>query len=137
MVYFIPSRLSFIPAGWKTDGTYSEDAWPTDAILLDEETADKYWKQSPPKGKQLGTLNGQPAWVAIPAPPPLTRAEVEVLRLRAYADPLTGSDRKFSEASRMQLMGESGSEAVRAAAIDRYAEIQAANPWPVVGLPVN
>lgn len=130
MVYFIPSRLSFIPAGWKTDGTYLEDTWPTDAILLDEETAGKYWKQCPPTGKQLGTLNGQPSWVALPSPPPLTHTEVEVLRLRAYADPLTGSDRMFAESSRMQLMSEADFESVRVKAISRYMEIQSAYPWP-------
>lgn len=61
---------------------------------------------------------------------PLTRDEVESARLHAYSNQLTGSDRLFAEASRMQLMGEPDFEAVRASAIARYQEIQAANPWP-------
>lgn len=59
-----------------------------------------------------------------------TRYEVEAMRLRSYADPLTGSDRMFSEALRMQTMGESGYEEVRARAIARFEEIQAQYPWP-------
>lgn len=61
---------------------------------------------------------------------PATRESVERTRLAAYADPQTGSDRLFNEASRMQMMGESGWEAVRDAAVARYNEIKAAFPWP-------
>lgn len=68
-------------------------------------------------------------------PPPKTieevRAEVEVSRKREYANPLTGSDPLFSEAYRMQLMGEVGWELVRDKAIARYQEIQAEYPWPM------
>lgn len=68
--------------------------------------------------------------------PPLTREEVEALRLRAYADPLTGSDRYFAEAQRMQVMGEPDWEAVRAAGIARFEEIQALYPWTPVDSPL-
>lgn len=61
---------------------------------------------------------------------PLTREQVEQLRLTAYADPVTGSDRYFAEAARMQAMGEPGWEVVRAAGVARFEEIQAAYPWP-------
>lgn len=64
------------------------------------------------------------------APGPITRDDVEAARLLAYSNPLTGSDRLFAEASRMDIMGEPDFEAVRASAIARYQEIQAANPWP-------
>ncbi|UUJ42347.1 hypothetical protein L1A22_08630 [Pseudomonas extremaustralis] len=62
-------------------------------------------------------------------PHPLTREEVEALRLRAYADPLTGSDRYFAEAQRMQVMGEDGWEGVRAAGVARFEAIQFLYPW--------
>lgn len=51
-------------------------------------------------------------------------------RKRAYADPLTGSDRLFSEAFRMEIMGEEGFEDKREQAIARYNEIQSQLPWP-------
>lgn len=63
---------------------------------------------------------------------PLTREQIEALRLRAYADPLTGSDRYFVEASRLQEMGAAQEEidAANAAGAKRYAEIQGEYPWP-------
>jgi hypothetical protein len=60
----------------------------------------------------------------------LSRDSVESYRLRAYADLLTGSDRLFSESTRMQIMGETGYEEVRTRAIARFEEIQAQYPWP-------
>jgi hypothetical protein len=55
--------------------------------------------------------------------------EIEALRCRAYADPITGSDRLFAEAQRMEVMGESGWETVRTAGIQRFNEIQQEFPW--------
>lgn len=66
-----------------------------------------------------------------PKPVELTRDQVNDLRQIAYANPLTGSDRMFSEAMRMQIMGEDGFEEIRTKAIARFEEIQAAYPWPV------
>lgn len=65
-------------------------------------------------------------------PPPIkpSRDDVDSFRLRAYADPLTGSDRLFSESTRMQIMGENGHEEVRDRAVARFEEIQAQYPWP-------
>ncbi|QIH06535.1 MULTISPECIES: hypothetical protein [unclassified Pseudomonas] len=60
---------------------------------------------------------------------PLTRADIERLRLAAYAEPIVGSDRYFAEANRMQVMGEAGWEAVRSTGIARFNEIQARFPW--------
>lgn len=67
-----------------------------------------------------------------PPAKPLTREQIEALRLRAYADPLTGSDRYFAEASRLQAMGAAQEEidAANAAGAKRYAEIQGEYPWP-------
>jgi hypothetical protein len=67
-VYFLPSSLGFIPSAWKEDGTFSEESWPSDAILLTDSESDTFWKQVPPEGQQLGMENGRPAWVEIPAP---------------------------------------------------------------------
>lgn len=66
-----------------------------------------------------------------PPPRPRTRDEVEALRLRAYADPITGSDRYFSEAGREGLLGNPGiAEEVKRLGLERFAEIQAQYPWP-------
>lgn len=67
-----------------------------------------------------------------PAAAPLTREQVEGLRLQAYADPITGSDRHFAEATRLQVMSAPRSEidAAKAAGVARYAEIQEQYPWP-------
>lgn len=73
----------------------------------------------------------QAAHLAPPAVEPITRAQVEGLRLRAYADPLTGSDRYFAEAQRESLTGNAeAAEAAKALGMARFAEIQADNPWP-------
>ena len=62
----------------------------------------------------------------------LTHEQVESSRLRAYADPITGSDRYFAEAARIQAMGGTSNEIekARAAGAARSAEIQAQYPWP-------
>lgn len=59
-----------------------------------------------------------------------TRESIERLRALAYSDQITGSDRMFSEASRMKIMGESGHESVLIKAVARYKEIQSKYPWP-------
>lgn len=67
-VYFSALRLTFIPAAWKDDGTYTADAWPKDAALLTDEEVLTYWKQTPSEGKQLGSIEGRPTWVDLPLP---------------------------------------------------------------------
>lgn len=87
--YFSPSNLCFFPEQWKSDGTYTEDNWLSDAILLTEEMTAEFWKITPPAGKQIGSVDGLPAWVDIP---PLTheqlvsQAEQNRGKLRAKAD---------------------------------------------------
>lgn len=82
-------------------------------------------KTERPEGNYIASDSGE--WVLkVPG-----REEIEQLRLRAYADPLTGSDRHFNEAIRMQVMGEKGYEVVRQRGISRFEEIQLQYPWPV------
>ena len=87
--YFSPSNLIFIPELWETDGTYTEDNWPSDAVLLTEKQTALYWKQTPPAGKQLGVVSGLPAWVDIPPPTHeqlVSQAEQQKNQLRKIAD---------------------------------------------------
>jgi hypothetical protein len=67
-------------------------------------------------------------------PPPyvFSRAEIENLRLGAYADPYSGSDRHFVEHLREQLMGnDAAAELAKQAGIARANEIRLQYPWPV------
>lgn len=87
--YFSPSNLIFIPELWKTDGTYTEENWPSDAVLLTEEQTAEYWKQTPLAGKQLGTVDGLPSWVDTPPPTHeqlVSQAEQQKNQLRKAAD---------------------------------------------------
>lgn len=89
LAYFSPSLLVFIPEAWVEDGTYTKDTWPVDAVLLTAEQATKYWKATPPEGKQIGVFDGAPAWVDIPplsAEVVIAMAEQKRAQLRAVAD---------------------------------------------------
>ena len=99
-------------------------------------------------GNHLGAFNVDPPEGAIEVPFPTsvrqvwdgekwgevvrTTEEVEALRLAAYADPVTGSDRHFAEAVRLQAMAAPQAEidAAKAAGVARYEAIQAEYPWP-------
>lgn len=59
------------------------------------------------------------------------RETIEKRRALAYADPETGSDRYFLEATRMKEMGLEGWEDIRDMGIARYLEIQTENPYPI------
>lgn len=59
--------------------------------------------------------------------------QVEVLRLQAYADPLTGSDRYLAEAASERIAGdEQAALAAEQKHLSRRAEIAAQYPWPEV-----
>jgi len=85
-------------------------------------------------GKELVPMSDAEVFDHLnPALLPPTIEQIEALRLRAYADPLIGSDRYFSEASREALLGNTvASEAAKQLGLDRFAEIQRAFPWPDV-----
>lgn len=99
-----------IPFSWGADGSFSFEDGVTDAQKAQVMAVYKA-HQPEATGAQM-------------------RSEVERLRLLAYADPITGSDRYFAEASRMDATGESGSGAYREAGVKRYSEIQSQFPWP-------
>ena len=87
--YFSASLLSFIPEAWAKDGTYTKEAWPADAVLLNAEQTAEYWKVTPPTGKQIGVVEGAPAWVDIPplsAEFVIALAEQKRAQLRGVAD---------------------------------------------------
>lgn len=101
---------------------------PNDAIeITDEEHRALVLGCSQGKVITIGG-DGRPG-LADPAPYRPAREEVESDRLRAYADPVTGSDRFFAEVQRMQAMGESGWEQIREAGVLRFSEIQSQYPW--------
>lgn len=58
--------------------------------------------------------------------------EIKRRRALAYADPETGSDRYFLEATRIKEMDLPGWEVVRDQGIARYQQIQAENPYPEI-----
>lgn len=84
------------------------------------------------EGKLIAAnAEGRPVLSDPPPLPPPTALEVEAARLRAYADPLIGSDRYFAEAQRESLLGNAeAAEAAKALGLARFAEIQAEYPWP-------
>lgn len=68
-VYFSSSKLCFIPGSWKDDGTYTNETWPSDAILLTQDECDAYWKAQQPEGMRLGASpEGRPIWVNVQEP---------------------------------------------------------------------
>ncbi|MDZ7890098.1 MAG: hypothetical protein U5M72_12945 [Pseudomonas sp.] len=105
---------------------------PLDAVeITAEEHAALLAGQS--AGKMIVTgEDGYPFLADPPPPAPLTVEQIDALRLTAYADPVTGSDRYFSEVARLQVMGGSAAdiEATRTAGTERYEAIKAQYPWP-------
>lgn len=119
-----------------TNGFYSSeihgDNMPADVVeITAEEHAAMLAGQS--AGKVIAAdADGLPILIDPPPALPATREEVEAQRLRAYADPLTGSDRYFAEAQRESLLGNAeAADAAKALGMARFAEIQAEYPWPV------
>ena len=113
--------------------TYSPSAGAFNAKFEDNVTLSNQEFQSlfaaQSAGKQI--VPGPDGRPVAADPVPYTREQVERLRNAAYADPQTGTDRLFSEVSRMKLMNEPGWEDAQALAVARYQEIQAEFPWPV------
>ena len=105
-------------------------AEPLPTARLISVTSEQWARQDSLRWVVNGALTSVQPPATEPVIIPRTQEEIEALRLRAYAEPITGSDRFFSEAQRMQIMGEDGWEVVRATAIARFGEIQNEYPWP-------
>lgn len=60
---FSPSLLSFYPQNMIDDKSYEN--LPDDLLKVTDEELLTFWKKPAPEGKQLGTIDGRPAWVAI------------------------------------------------------------------------
>lgn len=69
---FSPSIKTFYAQNMIDDGSYNMGL-PIDLIDITDEELSAYWKQYPPVGKMLGTIDGRPAWVDLP---PLTHEEL-------------------------------------------------------------
>ena len=69
--------------------------------------------------------------LAEPEPRVQVWEDVEIARLRAYADPVFGSDRYRAEASAERLAGnEAAAIEAEQKLLARRAEIKSQNPWP-------
>lgn len=119
--------------GWFYNSrTHNEETLPFDFVELTEEEYKEVIATESSFTHTFTVVNGRPVVIEIP-PKSLEQriAEIEKIRKELYADPQTGSDVLFAEAQRMQMMGESGWEAVRDKGVARYNEIKAEYPWPV------
>lgn len=104
---------------------------PADAIAIPEDIYQAVIANPTPGKIRSHDAAGLPILIDPPPPPTPTREQVEAKRLRAYAEPLTGSDRYFAEAQRESLLGNaSAADAAKALGMARFAEIQAEFPWP-------
>lgn len=104
---------------------------PGDAVAITEERYQAVIANPPPGKIRDHDDFGLPILIDPPPPPPPTREQIEAQRLRAYADPLTGSDRYFAEAQREGLLGNAeAAESAKLLGLARFAEIQAEYPWP-------
>lgn len=104
---------------------------PADAVLISKERYLSVIANPAPGKIRSHDADGLPILIDPPPALPATREEVEAQRLRAYADPITGSDRYFAEAQRETLLGNAeAADAAKALGMARFAEIQAEYPWP-------
>lgn len=124
VVFFSASRIGFYLA---TDISRYKDAgsWPSDAVELSVADTSEFWKRSPPPGKQLGAVNGRPAWVVVQPPAPLTADQIGRLRRATYREE---SDHLKIEAEHDAIVA--GTEPDYTAWLAKVAEIKARHPLP-------
>lgn len=104
---------------------------PDDAVEISESRYQQVIANPAPGKIRSHDAAGLPILIDPPPPAPLTREQIEAQRLRAYGDPITGSDRYFAEAQRESLLGNAeAADAAKALGMARFAEIQAEYPWP-------
>jgi hypothetical protein len=120
----------------QNNGFYSEEIngknIPNDAVKI---TKQQYISllEGQADGKQITSdSTGNPCLVDAPEQV-LTGVEIEVLRLKAYADPVNGSDRYFAESISLQAEGFSASslevKTVKQKGVERKKEIKLQYPW--------
>jgi hypothetical protein len=117
----------------RTGCSYLKDihAIPDDAVPISEDRYQLVIANPMPGKIRDHDQDGLPILVDPPPASPETREQIEERRLRAYAAPLTGSDRYFAEAQRESLLGNvEAAEAAKAQGMARFVEIQAEYPWP-------
>ena len=66
-MYYSKTTNGFYPAEMRQDYEKA-GTWPDDAIELTEQEVETYQGKQPPVGKQLGSVDGRPAWVDLPKP---------------------------------------------------------------------
>lgn len=76
-MYYSITTSGFYPESLKAD-YIKAGTFPDDAIELTPEEVETYQGKQPPEGKQLGSVNGRPAWVDIP---PLSEGELAKQRI--------------------------------------------------------
>lgn len=87
--YYTAEFNSFISEKYKTDGTYTDESWPADALLCTDDEVIMYRGTTAPDGKKLGSVDGRPTWVDLPPPTHdqlVAQAEQQKNQLRKAAD---------------------------------------------------
>lgn len=95
MIYYSAKTRGFYVETMKIDGSYA-DCWPSDAVLLTNEEVNAYWQQSPPPGRELGSVGVRPAWVDLPA---LTAEEITVQKAEFVTQAKLKKSKLISDAS--------------------------------------
>lgn len=96
MIYFSATIGGFIPGEWRVDGTYTDETWPTDAVLLTDIESVEFWKRTAPSGKMLGSVKYRPVWVDLPTP---TAVEVASQKAGFVAQAKLKKSKLISDAS--------------------------------------
>lgn len=94
------------------------------------------WVETTGTDAKIGQVYGSGHFSDVVAPSPiLSKQDLEVLRRTAYADPVLGSDRYFSEALSLQAEGFAASSVevkdVKNKGLARKVEIQTLYPYPI------
>lgn len=115
---------------YNAHGTVTVDMWDKKFRRFIPFTADPDDPEEHGRTLYAELMDGKHGKIAAYVAPVPTREQVENLRLRAYSNPYTGSDRLYAEAQRLQLTGDPSWQAKLAEANARYEAIKAEYPFP-------
>ncbi len=119
-----------IVMGFYDEGIHG-DAIPNGVIEITEATHGALLEGQTQGKRMKVNADGSPELVDPPPPLPPSMDDVARARRLAYADPDTGSDRFFAEATRLRAAGDNaGAQAAEASGEARYEAIRADLPWP-------